>query len=288
MQIDQFEQQYNVVSTELMNPFAKLGSYSLSKVDSFLKASKTHFDGLFNKIDTSHQNGLLARSSLVDQKIARKEVQYTDIQPIRVYVPIYLKPKATMLECALALEEDLDLCTEAVKSTLNELSLIINGYIGAPSRLADSNLIHIETESHLSIQAIRAKLLDRQKENQKIMTSTGSSSFRTFSEAYKRINDHVQTVNIAVKINNHYADLIRGMPALLKEYEEVTQDVQRLNKIIQDSQHNESNSMAVKYIVDVVYQTASIMEFLGATLYNSQIFLKAVTDTIRILENSMK
>lgn len=288
MNQDQLEKEYRTVSIEMSNPFAKLGEFSLSKFRSFSQYTSSFSQRALTKIDISHANGLYNNSPEVQTAIREKQIQYTDLLPIHVYVPAFLKPRTKMLDFAMSLRNDIHICECIIKGTPEELATIASGYLGNLSRLQDPVLITIPTPEGLSLADIEKKIFEQRKVNAELITSTGTSSTRSFKEAYARINDYVQTNDIAVEVNNFYKEFIDIVQAFINRVRDANQTVEKLLAKISTSPEYPVSGGVADYLTKQSYRLALATEYFGATLYNAQIFLKAISDTNTILSKSVK
>ena len=222
------ETEYRAVSIEMSNPFAKLGEFSLSKFRGFTQYTSSFTQKALAKIDVSHANGLYTNSPEVQTAIKQKQVQYTDLQPIHVYVPAFLKPRTKMLDFAMALRNDVKICESIIKGTPEELATIASGYLGSPARLQDPLLITIPTPVGLSLADVEKAIFAQRKINAELITSTGTASTRPFKDAYPRVNDYVQTNVIAVEINDFYKEFIDIVEDFIKRVSEANNTVEKL------------------------------------------------------------
>ena len=281
------ETEYRAVSIEMSNPFAKLGEFSLSKFRGFAQYTSSFTQKALAKIDVSHANGLYTNSPEVQTAIKQKQVQYTDLQPIHVYVPAFLKPRTKMLDFAMALRNDVKICESIIKGTPEELATIAAGYLGNPVRLQDPLLITIPTPVGLSLADVEKAIFAQRKINAELITSTGTASTRPFKDAYPRVNDYVQTNDIAVEINDFYKEFIGIVEDFIKRVSEANNTVEKLLTKISTEELIVTGAVA-EYLTKQAYRLALATEYFGATLYNAQIFLKAITDTNITLANAIK
>lgn len=288
MNSTELSQAYETVSIEMSNPFAKLGNYSLDKFKSFAKSASTFTDHVLSKIDTHHPNGLYVGSTDVERGIEKNQVVYTDLQPVHVYTPDFLKPKTTMLQYALALRNDMLLCTLFVKSTPEELTAIIRGYMGNPKRLQDPILICPNQQEGQSLAELSKQIEMNREINEKLITSNGTRSTRQFNEAYSRIGDYQHTNKIAAEINEIYKKQIDGLRSFTKRVDEANKEVARLLEKIQTDPNFAMSSQVGDYLSKQVYRLAMITEYYGAALFNAQVFLKAISDTNIALSKAVK
>lgn len=284
----EFFQAYETVSIEMSNPFAKLGNYSLDKFKDFAKSASNFTNHVLSKVDMHHPNGLYVGSTDVERGIEKNQVVYTDLQPVRVYTPDFLKPKTTMLQYALALRNDMLLCQLLTKSAPEELLSIVSGYIGNPKRLQDPILIAPVQQEGQSLIELGKQIELNREINEKLITSTGTRSIRSFSEAYSRIGDYQHTNTVAIEINEIYKKQINGLRAYTKRVEETNKEVARLLEKIQTDPNFAMSSFVGDYLSKQVYRLAMITEYLGACLFNAQIFLKAISDTNIALNKVVK
>ena len=279
--------EYRNVSVEMSNPFAKLGEFSLSKFRGFTQYTTSFTQKALAKIDVSHANGLYNNSPEVQTAIKQKQVQYTDLQPIHVYVPAFLKPRTKMHDFAMALRNDVKICESIIKGTPEELAVIAEGYLGNPARLQDPILINVSTPVGLSLADIEKAIFAQRKVNAELITSTGTASTRPFKDAYPRVNDYVQTNDIAVDINNFYKEFIEIVQSFLKRVSEANGIVEKLLTKISEEDIIVTGAVA-DHLTKQAYRLALATEYFGATLYNAQIFLKSITDTNITLANAIK
>lgn len=272
-------QAYESISVEMSNPFAKLGQYSLSKFKQFSSSVSDFTEQALTKIDTKHPNGLYTAAPLVDQAVENKRVIYTDLQPVRVYTPDFLKPKTTMLEYGLALRNDMLLCGIFLKGAPEELHSIISGYIGNPKRLQDPIFINIPQPEGQSLLELEKAIETNRAVNSKLITSTGTSSIRSFSDAYARLGDYKHTNQVAVEINEMYKSYIDQLQGFIKRVNETNKEVERLLLKVQSDPNFAMSGSVGEYLTKQIYRLATVTEYLGATMYNAQVYLKAVSDT---------
>lgn len=288
MSLDLLEKEYQAVSIEMSNPFAKLGEYSLAKFRGFTQYTSTFTQKALAKIDVSHANGLYNNPPEVQTAIKEKQVQYTDLQPIHVYVPAFLKPKTKVLDFAMALRNDVKICESIIKGTPEELATIASGYLGNPARLKDPILITVPTPVGLSLIDIEKAIFAQRKVNAELLTSTGASTTRAFKDAFPRVNDYVQTNEIAVDINNFYKEFIDIVQDFVGRVNAANKELEKLLTKISSSDEYEVNGAVAEYLTKQSYRLALATEYFGATLYNAQIFLKSISDTNITLANALK
>lgn len=280
MSYENLQAEFQVVSVELNNPFAKLGEFSLGKFRKFSDLTSDFMKRTLSLLDTNHPNGLYTGyTKEVDDAFRTKKVVYSDLQPVQVFVPDFLKPNTKMLDYAQALRNDLEICKRIVKNAPDELESIVNGYLGNPQRLRDPLLINVQAPAGLSLIELDRAVAEQRKINEKIMTSTGTSSVRTFKDAYARIGDYTHTNQIAIEVNGTYGEQCLGLKAYLKRVEDANQAVDKLLDKINRVEGYEMNGAVASYLTQQVYRLAMLTEFYGATMYNAQVFLKSLQDT---------
>lgn len=280
MSYDNLKAEYNVVSVEMSNPFAKLGDFSLDKFRKFSTFTSEFMQRTLSLIDISHANGLyVSYSPEVGESIRTKKVVYSDLQPVQVFVPDFLKSNTKMLDYALALTNDLKLCSNLTKSAPEELEHIANGYLGNPLRLKDPILINIPSPDGLSLAELDKELNTHRQINEKILTATGSSSIRQFKDAYARIADFTHTNGLAMEINNMYKEHALILVRYMKRVDAANNVVGKLIDKLQNDPNFEVSGAVASHLSKQVYRLAILTEFYGATLYNAQVFLKALSDT---------
>jgi hypothetical protein len=279
---------FEAISVEMSNPFAKLGEYSQSKFKQFTKTVMDFTARTLAAIDIKHPNGLYIAAPLVESAVNNNRVIYTDLQPVRVYTPDFLKSKTTMLEYSLALRNDMLLCGIFLKGAPEELGSVIDGYYGNPKRLQDPILINIPQPDGTSLSELEKGIVKNREVNSKIITSTGTSSIRPFAAAYARLGDYKHTNILAKEINDFYKEYIDQIHDFSKRVNEANKKVERLlNKVQTDPNFAMSGSVG-EYLSKQIYRLAAIVEYFGATLYNAQVYLKAVSDTNVALTNVVK
>lgn len=280
MSYEKLNTEYQVVSVEMSNPFAKLGDFSLNKFRKFSEFTSDFMQRTLSLVDVGHANGLyVSYTAEVGESIRTKKVVYSDLQPVQVFVPDFLKNNTKMLDYALALTNDLKLCGNLIKGAPEELEHIANGYLGNPMRLKDPILINIPAPAGLSIAELDKEMNVHRQINEKIMTSTGTSSIRQFKDAYARIGDFTHTNVLAMEINNMYKEHALVLKRYMKRVEGANNAVAKLVDKLQNDPNFEMSGAVADHISKQVYRIALLTEFYGATLFNAQVFLKALSDT---------
>lgn len=289
MSYDILKAEYQVVSVEMNNPFAKLGEFSLNKFRKFADLTSDVMQRTLSLIDVGHANGLyVGYTKEVDESLRTKKVVYSDLQPVQVFVPDFLKNTTKMLEYAMALRNDLQICDNLVKAAPEELEHIVNGYLGNPARLKDPILINIPSPAGLSLVELDKQVEGQRKINEKILTSTGTSSIRQFKDAYARIADYTHTNQIAIEINELYKQHALVLKTYMKRVDTTNAAVAKLIDRLDNADNYEVSGAVAGHISKQVYRLAILTEFYGATLYNAQVFLKALTDTNIALQRVTK
>lgn len=281
------QQEYQVVSIEMSNPFATLGDFSLQKFRKFADFTTQYTQKALAKVDTSHHNGLYTATPEVDKAIQTKKVIYSDWQPINVYVPSFLKPSAKMLEYALSLRNDCEISNRILQSATQELESILLGYLGDSRRLNDPVLIISQTEAGYSLVEIEKALFAQRAINEKLITTTGTQTVRTFKDSYLRVNDYLQTNVIAKDINVHYKFFIDQVQPFMTRVSDVNRLVAKLIEKINQTDGVVISGQVADYITKQIYRLAFAAEYVGSTMYNAQVFLKAISDTNLALQRSI-
>ncbi len=279
---------FEAVSIEMSNPFAKLGEYSQSKLRSFTQAVSGFTAKTLASIDVKHPNGLYIAAPLMEAAIKDNRIIYTDVQPVRVYTPDFLKPKTTMLEYGQALRNDLLLCKLFIKGAPDELSAVIDGYYGNPKRLQDPILINIPQPDGMSLLELEKSIETNRAINTKLITANGTSSIRPFAEAYARMGDYKHVNVLAQEINEMYKSYIKEIHDFSKRVAEANKKAERLLTKVQSDPNFAMSSAVGDYLTKQIYRLATIIEYFGAALYNTQVYLKAVSDTNVALTNVVK
>lgn len=279
---------FEAVSIEMSNPFAKLGEYSQSKFKQFTKTVSDFTTKTLAAIDIKHPNGLYIAAPLVESAVNDNRVIYTDLQPVRVYTPDFLKPKTTMLEYSQALRNDMLLCELFLKGAPEELISVIDGYYGNPKRLQDPILINIPQPDGLSLIELEKGIYANREVNNKLITSTGTSSIRPFASAYARLGDYKHTNVVAKEINYLYKQFVDTIHDFTKRVTEANKKVERLLTKVQSDPNFAMSAAVGDYLSKQIYRLAIITEYFGATLFNAQVYLKAVSDTNVALTNVVK
>ena len=279
---------FEAVSIEMSNPFAKLGEYSQSKVKQFTQVVSAFTNKTLAAIDIKHPNGLYTAAPLVESAVNDNRVIYTDLQPVRVYTPDFLKPKTTMLEYSHALRNDMLLCGLFLKGAPEELISVIDGYYGNPKRLQDPILINISQPEGMSLVELEKGIYTNRDVNSKLITSTGTNSIRPFSAAFARLGDYKHTNIVAKEINDFYKEYIDSIHDFSKRVSEANKKVERLLTKVQSDPNYAMSAAVGDYLSKQIYRLAIIVEYFGATLFNAQVYLKAISDTNIALTNVVK
>jgi hypothetical protein len=285
MSTTNLKDEFNTVSLEFSNPFAKLGSVSISRFKSFLASTADYLKSPFDGIDVSHPNGLYVGYREVDDGIKTKKINYVDLTPITVYAPPILKAKVKLLDYALALKGDMSMVETVLLQSASQVQQLLGAYISTPARLQDPSLIAIDSPA--PIDKLITTFLMAKKVNEKLTTTSLQPTERPYSDVYARYADYVQVNKIAYEINEMYATNIRlldGHMARIKDVNQLANDL--LTHCEKDDQYAMSGHVA-GYLTKTIFELAQLTEFAAATLYNAQVFLKAVSDTNIKLKNAV-
>lgn len=275
----QLSQLHAEVSLEFSNPFAKLGDGSLNRFKNFIDNAVKYTNELLSKIDKTHPNGLFNRNDDIQNKIKEKQIVYSDWGYLTVFCPSYLKEGVQMIDLAKALESALDTCKLINQSAPLEAGAIFNAYLGNTKRLHDPALISIREYAPTTHSILIDATEKHNKVLNKLITSTGSHSEREYRKLYGRTNDYYATNDVAAKINKHYADLTYTIHAYMKQCADANQSAADLLKHLEANPDVKINPAVASYLTDTMYRLGLLTTWLSSTLYNSQYFLKAMTDT---------
>lgn len=275
----QLDQLHVDVSMEFRNPFAKIGSNGLTNLKSFIAGATKYTSELLSKVDTTHPNGLYNRADDIPGAIAAKKVVYSDWGYLTVFAPSYMKEGVQMLELGKALEEALDHCVLIDTSAPLEARAIMNGYLGNPKRLQDPMLIDIKEYEKTSIQILEAGIDRVNSKMNKLISSSTTSSTREYRKLYGRTNDFYATNEIAAKINAHYVKLTGRLLDYMREVGEANKAANDLILYLEKHPEVSIGSDVAGYLVNTMHRLAKVTSWYSSVLYNTQYFLKAMSDT---------
>lgn len=289
MNYSNLQDEFAQVSLEFANPFSAITANGAKKIRGFLESSTKFIEGKLKNIDTKHPNGLYVGAAEVDQAIRQKTVIYSDLRPVHVFVPPILRTSTKMLDYAQALRNDVLLSEKIVKNTPEEVESVINGYLGNPARLRDPMLINIPTAEGLSILDVTRAIEQNRKVNERLITATGTNSTRGFGEAYARVGDYTHTNEVAQELNDYFKVQIGSLKAFMDRVANTNSaGIKLLQKIESGEKEYEISGQVADHITSMLFRLATIVEYHGATVYNTQVFLKAVSDTNVTLQRVVK
>ena len=274
---------YTVVSTEMMNPFAKAGSFVLNKFKEFINYWKKDTDIDINKLNNTVCNHpQLLNSAEFDKKFAERKFVYSDISPVTVFCPSNLKQGKTMLDYAKYLEEVLPILDNILNETLPESISVLGIYITNPQKLKDIVPVTLPKQT---IAATDNLIVKSKKHYGEVTNKSANKTERSFSELYRRVEDFRQVKVIAGEIYSCSEKHRELLPRLNKKMVELTTQTDRLMQLINTDEKYSMNSVNGSYITHMLYSVAEQIEFAGAATHNILTFLNAINDTIIKLNN---
>ncbi|BDH16669.1 MAG: hypothetical protein [Bacteriophage sp.] len=283
------EEAYGVVSVEMSNPFPSMSQYSLNKFKQFSTFTSGFVQNIFTKnTDDLPKNLAFKSSGAVERAFQNKEVMFSDIQPVIVYVPSILKPNAYVLDYAHSLNVDMKIAQDSLMSAPEQLVDIIQTYISNPARLQDPMLIYPQVASGLSLLDLNTRIQKQKKENEKLITSTGATTQRQFSKAFRRIGDYTQCMKLANELHQSYLNAVNEMPKFIMRTKEANRKIDELMTCLQNNPAvYKMSGYVAEHLTKQMYYLAAIAEYFAATLYHTQVYVKAMVDTTQGLERSV-
>lgn len=285
----QLDMSYQNVSVELSNPFPALGQYSLNKLKQFCGVTTAYIQGIFRANEEAFANTLSFRTStLVDDQLRQKKVIYTDIQPVTVYTPTILKPNVYMLVFVSNLQTDMEFTKKIMSDAPDQMISMIQMYIGNPALLQDV-LTLPRAMGHSLTSTWENDLKAHRARNEKLLTSTGTQSERPFKQVYARVVDFQETVNKTRELHEAYSTQVSKLQSFIQRVDAASSSINELLTLIQTKPDVYKVSSKVGQRLTIQMRLlAELSEFAASTLYNTQLAVKAVSDTIRVLEKAVE
>lgn len=270
---------YGQVSVELRNPFPVLGAYSKGKFKQLFDMVRRVSEGSFKGIETNHPNGLYRGFTELQQNIEQKKVQYVDILPLTVFVPSFLKPKTYLLPYMVALKDQMLLVSDVVQNAAEELEFVVDGYLGNPSRLMAPDLICTQSAKEYTLSGMQDRNVNIHATMSKYIVAGGTTSTRPFKEVFARVGDWSDANRKAYEINELFISIVRQFDAINRKVTEVNKRTAKLVHLIETDPAYAISGSVAEYLGTQIYSYAKLTELVGATLYASQVTLKAMSDT---------
>ena len=113
----------------------------------------------------------------------------------------------------------------------------------------------------------------------KLISGSTTSSTREYRKLYGRTNDFYATNEIAAKINAHYVKLTGRLLDYMREVGEANKAANDLILYLEKHPEVSIGSDVAGYLVNTMHRLAKVTSWYSSVLYNTQYFLKAMSDT---------
>lgn len=281
------DQLYTTVSIEMSNPFMEATNSVKRQMGAFITKLKERQEKNRRILQSDSEQNMVSNfnSDATIKAFAEKKVTYSDVSPITVFVPSILNKNASMLEYLKHIDVSLDIALEIMSIGGQECLSVINTYIGSPQKLQD-----IVPTVRTDRKYTGNYLAQHRKDFAKLTNSNNVSSERALSMVYPRIKDYSQAINITGSIANKRRLVIEKLPAFRDQVVvEVNKASERLIHLINTKPDiYKLGNVAGDRLTALCYLFAEETEFVGATLYNSNVAIKAMVDTADKLQRVLK
>lgn len=281
------EQLYTTVSIEMSNPFMEATNEVKRRMGAFVTKLKERQEKNRRILEADRDQNLVSNfnSDAAIKAFETKKVTYSDVSPITVFVPSILNKNASMLDYLKHIEASLDIALEIMSIGGQECLSVLNTYIGSPQKLQD-----IIPVTRTDRKYTGNYLEQHRKEFGKLTNSNNVSSERPISAVYPRIKDYSRAIEITGSIANKRRLVIEKLPAFRDQViVEVNKASERLIHLINTKPDvYKLGNVAGDRLTAICYLFAEETEFVGATLYNSNVAIKAMVDTAEKLERVLK
>lgn len=278
---------YEMVSMEMSNPFASAGSYTLKKFKEFASSIKNETISFVEKINVNNSPSLFGgiENEEIGKAIIKKKVIYSDMSPLQVYTPTILQSSAKMLDYVNYLNGALDTALNIQKVSAYEVLDVLNVYIGSPGRLGD-----IMTTPNTANEKVKlTHLEEHSKIFQKLTKSTNTSTQRPFAAAYSRMEDFKLTCKIGSECSGKRMRLVNNMVTFKELVKEVNDRSDRLLFLISTEPEKYTlGNVAGERLSRLLFTFAKEIEFVGATIYNTDSCIKSLYDTVNLLNRAVR
>lgn len=281
-----FEQLHTTVSIEMSNPIATITNFTLKKFGEFIAGFKKESDTNLRQLAGIGSTDSASSIDFVNA-IKTKQVSYSDIGPVKVFVPANLAPNAKMLAYSEFIQLSLSRAAGIVLYSGEECLNTLNTYLGNPDKLKDV-LTPIKTTEHAHTRV--EQLADLNKMWAKLSNGkTNNPTERPFNQAYARLEDYVQLQNGIETVMVKRALLVAKLPEFNRKVTEIKEVSDRLLYLLSSNPEKYTmGSVAGQRLVELLYVFAKEVEFVGATIYTTDTYLKAVRDTSFKLDRIIK
>lgn len=270
----EYEHAYQCISQELKTPVLTLAGQTVSNLRNFVYG--TYFKTIDKLQLIKHQNQNNYSITDISDEIEANFI-YSDLAPLRVFVPPTMAKKAQMIEYASYMNNCINIANTIAEHNGEEALNTIMRFIGSPGQLRDVTQAGLYTDHTNEIKARIDGSLDIGKG---LINTQGTDDTRIFREVYKRNKDYYSTINMAIEFNRNYGELVGRMKALDKRIGEVNSAAEKLMHLIatEPDRYAIGNAAAIR-LTNSCYQFAKEMEFVGQVLHNGQVFIKSIIDT---------
>lgn len=191
-----------------------------------------------------------------------------------------LQSSAKMLDYVNYLNSALDTAVNIQKVSAYEVLDVLNTYIGSPGRLGDI----VTTPNSANEKVKLTHLEEHGKVFQKLTKSTNTATQRPFSAAYSRMEDFKLTCKVGSECSGKRMQLVNNMTEFKSLVKEVNDRSDRLLFLISTEPEKYTlGNVAGERLSRLLFTFAKEIEFVGATIYNTDACIKSLYDTIGLL-----
>ena len=274
------ESMYHSVSCELKTPELKIGNFTIGRIKEFVQSAHSHSINAVRNFSSDKGTGT-SSGDIVNYKEKMTDFVFSDLAPVNIYTPGILGRKVFMFDYAKNILERLKLVEQILEISSHEPIQVLDRYIGRPKELQDLT----PSVTNKNSETINLSLINLSEGAEKLIDVNGVRTIRQFREVYPRLVDYYATIDIAKECWDSYRRILSQLDKFKKAVNEVND---KANRLFQNASDNDSKyqmgSVAATKVTQVCYQFAKEAEFVGATLYNADVFLKSIRDTNLVVE----
>lgn len=281
---DQLKLEHQRVSLEMSNPFTQIGAYAQKRLSGFMRQTTAEAVSIVSGLTSSQAakaTGTIPAGAVQNQA---KNYTYSDVARIEVFVPSTLKQKVTLDSYAAVVLKQIEIASEIVDYAGQEIVDTLNKYISLPNRLGDLTTTDNEDVATADVMKRIAAL---KPEFEKMTNASGTQTQRPYSEVFRRNLDYVKAMQDTRTIEQKLNELINKLPAFKKIMEDAAQASNKLMSLVESKPEQYSlGNVAATRLSNLMFSFAQEAEYVGATITNCRVLIKAMADNHVIIEKA--
>lgn len=281
---NQLKLEHQRVSLEMSNPFTQIGAYAHKRLSGFMRQTTADAVSIVSGLTSSQaarSTGSIPAGSVQNISTA---YTYSDVARVEIFVPSTLKPKVMLLDYAMNVLKQIEIAYDIVDFAGQEIVDTLDKYISLPGRLGD---LTIGDSEDTVTKEIMGRIEALKVEFEKQTTATGAQTQRPYSEAFRRNLDYVKTMQDTRVIEQKLNEIINKLPAYKNVMDKAAALANKLMSLVESKpQQYALGNVAGTRLTNLAYAFAQEAEYVGATINNARVLIKAMADNHVIIEKA--